>query len=148
MSRVLLLEDYPPLAKVMTLALQREGLEVMRVNSAARGFRAEGFYDLAVLDLELPDGRGTEVARHLVLGQQVGKVIFFTASRDGALLEEARRLGPVVDKDSGLENLLRAAIEALESRHQPEQTVQRAVAVGCEGAPASRGSGLRPAAKP
>lgn len=58
--RLLLVEDHPPLAETISAALARGGFAVDRAATAgqARELAALADYDLAVLDLGLPDGDG------------------------------------------------------------------------------------------
>ena len=73
----------------------------------------EGYFDFAVLDIDLPDGNGVALAEKLLEAERIESVIFFTATRDCDLLARATRLGVVVDKTNGAEPLL-PAIQALE----------------------------------
>ncbi len=113
MSRVLLVEDYPPLAKVVAIGLQRLGHDVERAANLARAKECEGPFDLAVLDLELPDGDGVELAAWLFERERAQQVVFFTASRDVALRAAALEFGRIVDKDLGTERLTTAVGEVL-----------------------------------
>jgi two-component system, OmpR family, response regulator VicR len=114
MSRVLVVEDHPPLATVVAIGLRRLGHEVVRVGSVERALSAEGVFDGAVVDIELPDGTGVELARELLDSERVQTVIFYTATRDPALKIEALKLGPIVDKMGNLEELLEIATSELE----------------------------------
>lgn len=146
MSRLLLVEDYPPLAKVVAIGLQRLGHEVERAGNLERAKQFAGPFDLAILDLELPDGDGVELAGFLFEKGTVAQVVFFTASRDAALRSAALEFGPIVEKDRGTEELSRKVVELL----QMLQISREAVAVGAEvnpvdGAPRTsrKFSGLR-----
>jgi two-component system, OmpR family, response regulator VicR len=114
MSRVLVVEDHPPLATVVAIGLRRLGHEVVRVGSVERALSAEGVFDGAVVDIELPDGTGVELARELLDSDRVQTVIFYTATRDPVLKVEALKLGPIVDKMGNLEELLEIASSELE----------------------------------
>jgi DNA-binding response OmpR family regulator len=63
--RLLLIEDHPRLGATLTEALHRAGFVVDRVLSVAdaRACQASTQYDLALLDLGLPDGDGLELLR-------------------------------------------------------------------------------------
>ena len=106
MSRVLVVEDHPPLATVVAIGLRRLGHEVVRVGSVERALMAEGVFDGAVVDIELPDGTGVELAGELLDSERVQTVIFYSATRDPGLKLEALKLGPIVDKMGNLEDLL------------------------------------------
>jgi len=62
---VLLLEDEVLLRKRLTGFLEKEGAEVTAVNTvaAARQALAGTSFEAAVIDVNLPDGRGTDLLR-------------------------------------------------------------------------------------
>jgi len=114
LARVLVAEDYPPLAKVIAIACQRDGHEVERAGSVARALALPGAFDLAVVDLDLIDGRGTDLALALGREGRLGRVVFLASASDHELTGVARALGSVIQKESGVEELLacvRAAFE-------------------------------------
>lgn len=114
MARLLLVEDYPPLAKVVAIGLQRLGHEVERAGTLERAKQISGPFDLAILDLELPDGDGVELAGWLAEQGTTAQVVFFTASRDAALREAAEEFGTIVEKDDGSEKLGQRVTELLQ----------------------------------
>lgn len=63
--RLLVVEDEETLARHLIRGLREEGHEVDHAASlaAAAGLAAEGEYDLALLDLKLPDGSGLDLLR-------------------------------------------------------------------------------------
>lgn len=66
-SQILLLEDEPSIASVIAFALQREGFALTHcplVRDARREISARHF-DLAVLDVGLPDGSGLDLCREI-----------------------------------------------------------------------------------
>jgi two-component system catabolic regulation response regulator CreB len=82
-ANILLVEDDRPIAENVTLALARENIECRHVQLAADGLallRAGGF-DLAILDVGLPDGNGFDLCRTL-RGFSDIPVIFLTARSD------------------------------------------------------------------
>jgi DNA-binding response OmpR family regulator len=103
---VLVLEDYPPLAKVIEIGLRRIGHEAVRVENARQALAIEGEFELATMDLDLPDGKGVDVAQQLIDDGRLRRVVFFSATHDVALEARARNLGPFVDKSYGVEALL------------------------------------------
>lgn len=64
-ERILVVEDEPPMAKVLTAILESAGYEVHVETSgrAAIGYAAESQVHLVMLDLRLPDLNGYEVCR-------------------------------------------------------------------------------------
>jgi two-component system catabolic regulation response regulator CreB len=82
-ARILLVEDDRAIAENVELALAREGLACRHVALAGEGLallRAGGF-DLAILDIGLPDGNGFDLCRTL-RGFSDLPVIFLTARAD------------------------------------------------------------------
>ncbi len=114
-GRLLVVDDYPPLATVIAISLRRLGHEVVRLGSAQRALAAEGPFDAVVLDVDLPDGSGTELAEHLLSEGRARSVIFFTGTRDAGARERALALGPVVDKIDGVEVLAGVVADELEA---------------------------------
>lgn len=112
--RVLVLEDYPPLAKVIEIGLRRIGHEAVRVESVRAALAVEGEFELATMDLDLPDGKGVDVATQLLDDGRLRQVVFFSATHDPELAARARALGPFVDKSNGVEALLVAISKLLE----------------------------------
>jgi len=82
--RVLVVEDEPKLARLITTGLREEGWAADHTASAAeaRWFAAEHEYDAILLDLGLEDGDGAEVCRGLRERGCWSPVIVVTA-RDG-----------------------------------------------------------------
>jgi len=80
MSRVLLVEDDESLGRTLTERLQKEQLQVVWAKTIAAAERAlaEGPWDLAVLDVKLPDGSGFVLARHIKRAS-LTPVMFMTA---------------------------------------------------------------------
>jgi DNA-binding response OmpR family regulator len=107
--RILVVEDYPPLAKVIAIAAERAGYLVERVGNVARALSVPGHFDLAIVDLDLPDGLGTDLVRQLFDDGRLQGAVFFTSTRDTNLRRQAAGLGVVVDKQAGLEELMRVA---------------------------------------
>lgn len=112
---MLIVEDDPLIRRAVARALRGAGHEVVAVERC-RGARGLGrAFDVAVLDLELPDGTGVEVAGELLgLGTTEG-VVFFSGAADPSLLVRAAQLGEVVAKSGDLGTLLRAISAARSS---------------------------------
>ncbi len=108
MAHFLVVEDFPPMATLLATAIRREGHTVSRAGSIANALSINESFDHAVLDLDLPDGNGVELATTLLTEHRVDSIVFFTASRDVQMLTEALRLGLVVDKAAGHDRLMSA----------------------------------------
>ncbi len=108
MAHFLVVEDFPPMATLLATALRREGHAVARAGSIADALSINESFDHAVLDVDLPDGNGVQLATLLLGEHRVDSVVFFTASRDLHMLTKASRLGLVVDKAAGYDCLMSA----------------------------------------
>lgn len=120
--RLLLCEDDDQLARGLTRALRRAGHEVIRAISVADALerlRDEALPDIALVDLTLPDGHGSQVVLRLRERADVG-IIIITAHGD----ERSRVLGlragadDYVVKPFGVAELL-ARVEAVGRRTAP-----------------------------
>lgn len=80
MARVLLIEDELSLGRTLHERLQKEGLDVAWVQTvaAAEAALADGRWDLAIVDVKLPDGSGFGLARH-IKRSSLTPVMFMTA---------------------------------------------------------------------
>jgi two-component system, OmpR family, phosphate regulon response regulator PhoB len=80
MSRVLLIEDDASLGQTLDERLRREKLDVTWVQTIARAEEAlgDGRWDLAIVDVKLPDGSGFGLAR-LIKRTSLTPVMFMTA---------------------------------------------------------------------
>jgi CheY-like chemotaxis protein len=65
--RVLIVDDYPGLVELYDLALAARGFQVVGASTAgeAMTLAANEQFDAVVLDVELPDGSGPELAQRL-----------------------------------------------------------------------------------
>lgn len=80
MARVLLIEDDQSLGRTLRERLQKEKLDVTWVQTVATAEEslASGRWDLAVVDVKLPDGSGFGLARH-IKRTSLTPVMFMTA---------------------------------------------------------------------
>lgn len=78
--KVMLVEDDPSIATVVTRGLVDAGFDVLHVETGAAALAAEG-YDFVLLDLGLPDTDGLDVCRAIRLKSSV-PVIIVTARSD------------------------------------------------------------------
>ena len=115
--RVLVVDDHRTVADAMALAMAAEpGIECLGAVHSAREARAtaHGFApDVVVMDVNLGDGDGIEVAAELTRRSPGIRVIILTAVVDASLLRRAADAGAValLAKDGTLTELL-AAIRA------------------------------------
>ena len=88
-------------------------IEIVTLSSAAEAASADGAaFSAALLDIELGDGFGTDVARRLREAAPGLPIAFFTAGGPAEILEAAEQIGPVFSKASELDDAVRWLIEA------------------------------------
>ena len=82
MYRILIVEDDPSIAAGLSYALEKEGYFVTQCRSVAEAFEVSEavHFDLAVLDMQLPDGLGKEIGQKLQAEQT--QVIYLTVVDD------------------------------------------------------------------
>ena len=111
--RVLLVEDDPELARTVERVLARYGHATSLAPSIAAAEALTGQFDCGILDIDLPDGNGVELAARLLDSGQLGAVVFFSASTDPDVIAAANELGPFVAKAAGTRELERALADAI-----------------------------------
>jgi DNA-binding NtrC family response regulator len=91
---ILIVEDEALLRKQLTAQLERLGMDVTGTGtlSGARQLVSEMSFDFALLDVNLPDGRGTDLLRESAFSPNTG-VVVMTANGEVAGAVEAMRLG-------------------------------------------------------
>ncbi|HYQ14797.1 MAG TPA: response regulator [Polyangiaceae bacterium] len=106
--RALIVDDDPVVARSIARRLLREGYTVSLAQTC-RGARAAGpGFQVAVLDIDLPDGSGVDLADQLLRLGHVRSLLFYTGSLDGPLRERAVSFGKLIDKSRDLEELIQA----------------------------------------
>ena len=94
MTRIFLVEDDKAIAKNLTLLLRSEGFTVS--HAATRGeasaMLAGNLFDLALVDIALPDGNGFTVCTEIKERYQI-PVLFLTASGDEASVVTGLNIG-------------------------------------------------------
>jgi len=110
--RVVLVEDDPELARTVERVLTRYGHNTTVASSIAQAEALTGTFDCGILDIDLPDGNGVDLAVRMLDSGQIGAVVFYSASSDPDVIAQARELGPFVSKAAGTRELERALAEA------------------------------------
>jgi len=108
MSRRVLIADDSAVARVsIARRVRAEGIEVEERDSAATASSVDAS-DLAcaLLDLELGDGFGTEVAERLREGHGGLPIAFFSSTLASELLAHAKTFGPVFVKPGELDEAI------------------------------------------
>ncbi|HKO92668.1 MAG TPA: response regulator [Polyangiaceae bacterium] len=111
--RVLLVEDDPELARTVERSLAYYGHRTVIAGSVAAAAALADNFDCGILDIDLPDGSGVQLAESLLDRGQIGAVVFFSASSDAAVVDGARELGTFVAKTAGVRELERALADAV-----------------------------------
>jgi len=104
--RLLVVEDDVTVARALSRTLARAGFSVASARSCSAARSLAQSFDFAILDLDLPDGNGVDLARALMTAGKVPSVLFFTSCTDATLLARARRMGSVLMKSLGTSAIL------------------------------------------
>jgi DNA-binding response OmpR family regulator len=80
--RVLVAEDFEPMARAIGTGLRREGMavDVAHDGNDALERLAVTSYDVVVLDRDLPGVHGDEICRRLAAGRSPSRILMLTAS--------------------------------------------------------------------
>lgn len=115
-NQLLLVEDDDLVARSLTRMLRVSGFHVVRhsscraVSDYVRRQQDQGLgvpsFEVGVFDIDLGDGDGVTLADSMQRQGLVNRVVFFTATADNELHEQASRMGPVIRKTEGTEALL------------------------------------------
>jgi DNA-binding response OmpR family regulator len=99
MPAVLIVDDSPVARRALTQRLHSEGYEVIEAASVAAARKVDAYaFGCAIVDLELPDGDGTDLARFLAERRASLPIAFFTQGTSPSLVEDARNRGTVFKK--------------------------------------------------
>jgi DNA-binding NarL/FixJ family response regulator len=93
---IVVVEDHPTVREGLCLVLEREGFFVAaRVGTAEEGHDAivKAKPDVALVDVDLPDGSGVELTRRLLRRDKRLGVLLYTGMDDPAVLEDALASG-------------------------------------------------------
>jgi len=90
--RVLVVEDFEPMARAIGTGLRREGMavDVVLDGSDALSQLALTRYDVVVLDRDLPGVHGDEICRRLAAGRSPSRILMLTAA--GSLTDRVEGL--------------------------------------------------------
>ena len=94
MKRIFLVEDDKEIAKNLALLLHAEGFNVTHASSQGEAISVldGNRFDLALVDISLPDGNGFTVCTEIKQAQNI-PVIFLTASGDEASVVTGLNMG-------------------------------------------------------
>ncbi len=108
MRRVLIADDSPIARRLILERLEQAGIDhVVEADSRRAASACDASrLSCALLDLDLGDGTGTDVALELRQTTPALPVAFFTASATEAVRADAATLGPVFEKPHGLDQAI------------------------------------------
>jgi PAS domain S-box-containing protein len=93
-ARILVVDDHADLVENLQEILEYEGAVVSSASSAAAGLqKAAAGYDVALVDVRLPDGRGPEIVPRLRAGDGLEEVLLVTGHASIADAVEAVKAG-------------------------------------------------------
>ncbi|MEM6296301.1 MAG: response regulator [Myxococcota bacterium] len=80
-ARILVIDDHPDLVENLQEILEDEGAVVMTATSAERGLElAASRFDVALVDVRLPDARGPQIVQRLKTGDALQEVLLVTGN--------------------------------------------------------------------
>lgn len=136
MAEILVVEDYPLLATLLSRTLRKQGHAVERALTMADALTfGDRKFNQAVLDIDLPDGNGVALAEHLLHHHCVEHVLFFTATREDHTLARAAEMGRVIDKSRGVDQLLLEIARIDDQARQPTEPPPVSRVMGLAGEP-------------
>jgi CheY-like chemotaxis protein len=142
-TRALIVEDDPVVARSLARRLLREGYTVSLAGTCRAARAAGGGFRVAILDLDLPDGNGTDLADELLRLSAVRNIVFYTGSLDAAQRERASLFGHVIDKTQDLQQL----VDALEPYQSEPPISQMAPAMHARPRPSTGRVRVKPEAE-
>lgn len=110
MLRILILEDYAPLRRVLAVTLQRAGCQVALARSACEALQVleQHAYDTLLVDMDMVNGDSWRVLRALDTAHHPIPIVVLLSPGDGEPQElEAFGVRAILPKPVGKEALLR-----------------------------------------
>ena len=128
-GKVLVVDDEPQILRAVTASLRGAGYDVTTADTAEAALTAAAVAppDAVILDLVLPDGRGTDVVRELRTWSSVPVIVLSVVGDEGDKVDALDAgADDYVTKPFGVEELLarlRAAMRRVESSPEPLRQV-------------------------
>ena len=101
MTQLLVVEDQPLVANAMRRALRAAGYDLTCASSCSGAMHHAGYFPCAIMDIELGDGDGIELAEKLISLGRLGAVVFHSGCCDPLRESRARSIGELVMKSQG-----------------------------------------------
>jgi CheY-like chemotaxis protein len=120
-SRILIVDDDAQVLGLLLKVLAGRGYTVTGTTSGGEAIETAiaARYDLAIVDLSMPDVGGFEVLKTLRAGQPSLKIVVISGAMPGLMLESARIFGATstLSKPVSPETLIAAVRDALQEFH-------------------------------
>jgi DNA-binding NtrC family response regulator len=113
MAKVMVVDDDQSMLRTLVRILKRAGYEPIPFTSAAEAAAHTSRVDIALLDIQLADSTGPELALRLIARWPDLPLVFVTGGATPTQLESAEAMGPVLPKPLDPANLLETIDEAL-----------------------------------
>ena len=133
-KRILIVDDEQSMCEMLAILLKKEGLEVGTAGSRAEAadHLRRGPVDLVLTDVQLPDGDGLEILRHVKSASPETAVVVMTAYGTTEMAVAARKLGAeaYILKPFDVDELRIVVRDALANRSLREEVVRLKREVG------------------
>jgi CheY-like chemotaxis protein len=107
MRKVLIADDSPVARDILSKRILASGLDALSCESSADArVKDANSLSCALLDIDLGDGDGTEVAASLLATCPELPIAFFSGSAPPELAARARALGPVFNKPEDIDSAI------------------------------------------
>lgn len=107
MARVFVADDSPLVRAAVVRRVRDAGRDVVEADSVRAAAEVDGAgLACALLDLDLGDGWGTDVAERLRSGAAELPIAFFTSEQGGDRVERAKAFGPVFAKPEEIDSAI------------------------------------------
>jgi len=133
-KRLLLVEDEPFLAKVITDSLEQKGYSVVHAADGKKGYNLfqNGIFDLLILDVMLPHTDGFTLAKQVRQSNELVPILFLTAKTTTADVIEGYQSGgnDYLKKPFSLEELYLRIDELLKRTLREEKAIAESIIIG------------------
>jgi two-component system, NtrC family, response regulator PilR len=133
-KRILIVDDEQSMCEMLAILLKKEGLDVRSAGSraGAADLLRQGPVDLVLTDVQLPDGDGLEILRHVKSASPETAVVVMTAYGTTEMAVAARKLGAeaYILKPFDVDELRIVVRDALANRRLREEVVRLKREVG------------------